>query len=322
MMNNYQIQLFSLILKIKFIFFNYSQLNFKYMKKYFYLFIILYSLSSKAQNIQQITESDLPGVSILPGNIISGENLMNYLGNAADLYMEYGLQKLYINEYAADRDSVTLQVFDMINPPSAFGVYALSATECTLRNIFGSFSCVTANSVAAVNGHYFIYARNNYGSREGQDLCKQLVKLVIDKNPQDVWYAPVLTQSAKAAPFTNTLLYFKGPLGLSKALPPWINLFQDVNFHMFTMNISNRENTGMIASIVFTDESNMNSFLMNAGVSAVSGTDNPVRTPNGLYRSWFKINETKILFLESTSATLKVKDFVPADAQYKWLLGE
>src|ERR1039457_1779109 len=122
------------------------------MKKSLYLLIILCSLGGKAQIIQPITQSDLTGIKILPGYTFEGENLSDYLSAAAPLYLEYGLQKLYLNEYVLNQDTINLQVYMMVNSASAFGIYSQSVTDCMIRNIFGSFSCVTPNSIAVVNG--------------------------------------------------------------------------------------------------------------------------------------------------------------------------
>ena len=280
--------------------------------------MIICSLSGTSQNIQQVSETDIQGITILSGNSFAGEKLKDYLGSGADLYLEYGLQKVFVNEYKLDNDKVTLEVYIMDNAASAFGIYSLSISRCVQWNLFGSFSCITPYLVAAVSGPLFISASNKTGTQSGQVLCVQLVKLVIDKNPQEIWYAPALTQSAKAAPFTNTLRYYKGPLGLMKGLPFWSEMFENLNFHIFTMNIYTPDYAGIIARIIFPDESTFRSFITKSGLDVMSDPTQPVQSANRLYRSWFKINSTKILFLESTSPEANIKDFLPAVTDYKW----
>ncbi len=292
------------------------------MKKYLYIPMLICFLSGTAQNIQQISETDIPGITILHGNNFVGEKLNNYLNGAADLYIEYGCIKVFVNEYRLDKDTVTLEVYIMANTPSAFGIYSLSVSNCMQWNSFGSFSCITPYLVAAVSGPLFIYAGNKTGAQSGQDLCKQLVKLVIDKNPQEIWYAPALTQSAKAAPFTNTLRYYKGPLGLMKGLSSWSEMFENLNFHMYTMDIKTPDYTGILARIIFPDESTLSSFIMKSSPIVISTSTTPIRTSNGLYRSWYKINSTKILFMESNSPEANIKDFLPEVPDNKWLEGD
>ena len=284
--------------------------------------MIICALTGTAQNIQQITETDIPGITILHGNSFVGEKLNDYLSGAADLYLEYGCKKVFVNEYRLDKDTVTLEVYIMGNSPSAFGIYALSVSNCMQRNLFGSFSCITPYLVAAVSGPLFIYAGNKTGTQSGQALCEQLVKLVFDKNPQEMWYAPPITQSAKAVPYTNTLRYYRGPLGLMKGLSYWSDLFEHLDFHMFTMNINTPDYTGILARIVFPDESSLSSFIMKSSPIVLSSSTTPIRTSKGLYRSWFKINSTKILFMETNSQEVNIKDFLPELPDNKWLEGD
>jgi hypothetical protein len=289
------------------------------MKKYLHIMMIICSLSGAAQDIQQISETDIQGITILHGNSFVGEKLNDYLSDAADLYIEYGFKKLFVNEYRLYEDTVTLEVYIMGNAPSAFGIYSLSVSNCIQWNLYGSFSCITPYLVTAVSGPLFIYASNRTGARSGQALCEQLVKLVIDKNPQEIWYAPALTQSVQTAPFTNTLRYYRGPLGLMKGLSSWSDLFENLTFHMYTMNITTPDYAGILARIIFPDEGTLSSFITNSSLSVMSATTKPVRTSNGLYRSWYKINSTKILFMESTSPEANIKDFLPEIPDYKWL---
>jgi hypothetical protein len=292
------------------------------MKKYFYIPMIICSLSGLAQNIQQISEADIQGIRILSDYSFVAGKMNDYLSSSSDLFLEYGLQKIFVNEYLVGNDQVTLEVYIMGNAPSAFGIYSLSISHCDQMNLFGSFSCISLYHVAAVHGSFFIYASNKTGTQSGQDLCQQLVKLIIDKNPQEIWYAPALTQSAKAAPFTNTLRYYKGPLGLKRGFPVWSDMFENLSFHMYTMNISTPDYTGILARITFPDERSLDSFIMKSSPSTMGTSEKLVQTSTGFYRSWYKINETKILLMECTSPETDIKDFLPAMPDYKWLAEE
>jgi hypothetical protein len=288
------------------------------MKKFLLFLAIFFALKGTSQNINQITESDIPGILVTRNDIYEGEDLNDYLSGAADLYIEYGFRKLFVNEYKLDKDKATLEVYLMGDPPSAFGIYSLSVSRCMKRNLLGTFSCTTPYQVAATSGNLFIYASNPSGSKTGQAFSEQLVKLIMDKNPREVWYAPPLAQSAKTAPFINSLRYFKGPLAIRKGLPYWARLFEDLTFDMYTINITLKDFTAILARITFPDESTLSSFIMKAGLTSMSANGSPVLTNNGLYRSWYKISSTKIIFLESNSITANIKDFIPEAPDIKW----
>ena len=287
------------------------------MKKFLIFIIMIITCSGKAQNIQLVSESDIPGLILTGSDIYAGESLNDYLSGAADLYIEYGFSKLFVNGYTLDRDNATLEVYKMGDAASAFGIYSLSVSKCRQWNLYGTFSCITPYQVAAVSGNLFIYASNPTGTPSGQALCEQLVKLIIDKNPHETWYAPPLTQSAKAAPYTNSMRYFKGPLGLRKVLPYWTGLFENLTFDMYTINISDRDYNAMVARITFPDASSLSSFIMKAGLNVNSTTGTPSMTGNGLYRSWYKINNVNIIFLEANTSTLNIKDFIPVAPEIK-----
>ena len=289
------------------------------MKTFFCISLMMLSLSGFSQSINQIKETDIPGINILLATSFTKDDLKTYLGNGTDLYIEYGFIKLFINKYKLDQDTASLEVYMMVNAASAFGIYSMSIPHCIQWNRYGSFSCTNPYKVIAVKGSLCISASNRTGTQSGQALCEQLVKLVIDNNPQDIWYAPALTQSEIAAPFTNTLRYIKGPLSLKKALPSWSDMFEDLNFHMFTMNIVTTEYTGIIARIIFPDENTLSSFITKSGLNIMSETTIPTIASNGTYRSWFKINSTKIFFMETNSSIASIKDFLPVVPDDKWL---
>jgi len=289
------------------------------MKIYFCISLIILSLIGSAQDINQIKETDIPGITILSGNSFAGKDLNDYLGSDADLYSEYGLKKIFVNEYTLDKDKAILKVYIMGNAPSAFGIYSMSISRCIQWNLYGSFSCTAPYQVAAVSGTLFINATNKKGTQSAQALCEQLVKLVINNNPQEIWYAPALIQSAKAAPFTNTLRYYRGHLGLMKGLPSWSDIFENLDFHMFTMNINTPDYSGILARIIFPDERTLSSFISKSNLGVISDPAKPVQMSNALYRSWYKISSTKILFMESNSPLTNIMDFVPEVPDYKWL---
>jgi hypothetical protein len=46
----------------------------------------------------------------------------------------------------------------------------------------------------------------------------------------------------------------------------------------------------------------------------------PTKISDGIYRSWYKINSTKILFMETNSSTASIRDFLPVMPDDKWLV--
>jgi hypothetical protein len=229
-----------------------------------------------------------------------------YLGDGTDLYLEYGFKKLFINKYRLVQDTAILEVYIMTNAASAFGIYSMSIPHCIQWNRYGSFSCTNPYQVKAISGKLFISASNKTGTQTGQALCEQLVKVMIDNNQQDIWYAPSPFQSEKAAPFTNSLHYLKGPVGLMKFLPSWSDMFDDLTYHLFTMSISTPEYKGILARIIFPDELTLSTFIAKSELDIMSESTNPVLTSTGF-------------FLEANSSSANIREFIPVLPDEKWL---
>lgn len=283
------------------------------MKKPIFLLTlsILFGLTHAQSSFKMLEESDVPGIHILPVFTYTQSDALRYLGDYTDLFLEYGMQKLYATKVIRDRDTARLEIAILQSSPSAFGIFSIMVRQCAQYNPFGGFSCTGPYETSAAKGNLFIAARTRTGTRSGQALCLQLVSTMIDKNPQDQWYPPPFIQSQQAAPFTNTLKYIKGPAGLKRTLPNWLDMFSNIQFHMYTMNIGQQQDIGIIARISFPDRNALSSFISSSGISSMYNDTIPVRTIDNMYRSVFMLNDTHLLFLESNSPSIYVKQFVP-----------
>jgi hypothetical protein len=286
---------------------------------FFTLIITVYSFS---QDVVQLREYDLPGIKILNTNSYTYDNLGDYLGPSTDLYIEFGCRNLFVTRCMRGKDTVNLEICVMHSSACAFGIFSMTTGQSLQPNPFGSFSCITPYQAAAASGNFYINATNRTGTSSGMDLCSQLVRLVMDKNPTDIWYPPAMIQSEKAAPFSGSFRYFAGPVGIAKVIPSWLDMFNNLSFHMYTINFTTQDCSGILARISFPDQNSLSSFMSKSGMSSMINYNTPVRTMEGRYRTVYPINDTKILFLEATSPNVNVKDFVPKVPDGMWMIEE
>jgi hypothetical protein len=281
------------------------------------LFLIL-TCFTYGQKAKFITESDLPGYRMTRSDTFSGDALYGFVDGGADLYLEYGFRKLWVREFTRDRDKITVELYRMQDPPSAFGIYSVSVSRCMQMNRFGSFSCTTPNQIAVAYGPFFINVLNGSGTQEGISLCEQVVTTLMTNNPQESWYVPAVFQQQALSPYLATLRYFTGPIGIMNVLPAWSDLFDNVNFNMYTVKIASPSFSGIFARIVFNDDSDVRSFQMKAGLTDPRNIRVPVMTSPGVYRSWLRINDTRYIFLEGSTDNVKITDYVPAVPDITW----
>ncbi|MCX6244848.1 MAG: hypothetical protein NTU98_09100 [Bacteroidetes bacterium] len=280
------------------------------MKRSLLSFLLILSMALSGQNLKLVTEDDIPGLQLTNSVFYSNQDLRNYSGSTADLILEFGFRALNVYDYSFQNEKVRLEVYTMEDAPSAFGIYSVSVSHCLLWNRWSTFSCTNQNQIAAALGPYLLNIRDMNKIGSGQSLCEQIIQQIITKNPQESWYMPPLFQSPKLGRYINTLKYTEGPKGIAAVAPQLLDLFEDLQYNCFTVDITDRGQVGILARIQFPDFNSMDRFRSNAGLNNDQQTG-PVMSMNGLYRSWYKINDTKLLYLECSTPNVKLSDIIP-----------
>lgn len=264
--------------------------------------VLLPSILVPAQRLV-LEAHDLPGLELMSADSFSGSNLFGYINGGADLYLEYGFQKVVVSEYTSGEENLKLEVWVMDDDAAAFGIYALSTFRCITRNSLSSFSCESKYQSAAAYGNMYISAVGRSGSEKGHELCNEMVRLIIKRNPKKELTLPEIFKDERFASQGSTIRYYKGPLGIQNGIPEWSELFNGVTFSMFTLQIPSDHGVGTIAIITFTDAGSMDLFLASAGLAeAKPGT--PVERDSGLFYSYRLTGDRTLVFYESQDNTL------------------
>jgi hypothetical protein len=280
------------------------------MKKCLLFPLILVFWGSFAQSIRLVTADDIPGIQVTRYDTFAGKDLSNYIGNRAFLFNEFGFRQMCVTEYTLQQEKARAEIYIMEDAPSAFGIYSVSASKCNIRNLYSTFSCITANQVSAALGPFYINVLNLNKDQGGQELCMQLLQATISKNPQETWYLPPLLQQQALGPYINTLKYIEGPIGLSAGAPVLTTYLENIPFKCFVLTINAPVGSGVLAGLLFPDDSSADNFMVQAGLD-YSGGVTPTMSVDGTYQSWMKINDTKMVYLKSNSPDLKISDLMP-----------
>lgn len=268
-----------------------------FMKKLLTVILLGIATISLGQPFNDITLADFPGIQVTKSDSFTGQGLWGYMNGGADLYLEYGFQKLYVREYAWQGEKLKLEIFIMSDPASAFGIYALSTSKCLIWNSLADFSCQSVYQSQAATGQLYISATNESGSQVAQGLCSMLVQQTVKQNPSDQVFVPMIFQGSVLNQYIGTLRYYRGLLGLQNGMPEWTDLFSQVNFTMFTETVTQQDSAGSIGRIVFDDITSRGIFLNNAELDPSSPTI-PVQAFNGLYHSFYNIDDFTVIFVE------------------------
>lgn len=280
------------------------------MKSFFLVFAVIISSLSFGQSVSLVSPGEIPGIEILRFDSFTAQDLDRYMGNRAFLCREYGVQKMCVVDYTDHNDKARLEVFVMKDAPSAFGLYSVSNAGCLRWKLYSTFSCSGNSNILLAQGPFFFSINNLNKTGSGQNLCEQIAKLILSKNPQETWYIPPIFQHPKVVPFINSLTYMEGPVGVSNGAPQLTEILDNLVFKCYSIRIMAPAYAGLLSRIEFPDLTSISSFVIQAGLNT-SATTTPAMSMNGAYRSWYKIDDTKLIYLECSSPDLKLTDIIP-----------
>ena len=87
----------------------------------------------------------------------TAENLWEYINGAADQFIDYDMQDLKVREFKTDSLAISIDIYDMRDPLSAFGIYALESRTIEPKLSIGAEAAITPPSLALmVKDRYYI----------------------------------------------------------------------------------------------------------------------------------------------------------------------
>lgn len=281
------------------------------MKHIFTTVLVMTAWLVNGQDFRPVAGGDLPGLTVLRSDTFSLQTVAQFDPQRQTLYAEYGFRAGYVIDYQLNGEITRLQVAVLKDGPSAFGLYSLEADTCRQRGLFTAFTCLNNDRFVAATGPLFIRSFSYGGTPNSEGLPQQIAAMVIAGNPQDQWFFPAVFRLPQLQPYSRPVRFMRGPAGLAKGAPGLADLLDGMDFECYAMEIVAPQYSGNLARLSFPEFSLVDDFLARAGLS-LSPTNDPVLTVDGTYRSWYKINESKIIFLECSSPELKLYELIPA----------
>lgn len=153
-------------------------------------------------------------------HIFKGKELFTYMDGGAEIYFEYGFRQVLVQDFNDDQDHrLSLEVFEMESPESAFGIFSYK------RNPAGE--PIDIGTEAQITDYYLNLWKSNWlvtiiGSDEVPQTKEglfQLARVVAKKIPNDQPKPALLNLFPEKGLLTQTIKLFKGPLGLFNDYP-------------------------------------------------------------------------------------------------------
>lgn len=262
------------------------------------LFTTLVSAQEKV--FPRLTDADIPNLKITREQSFDGSGLWGYINGGADIFLEYGFDMLLLQEVELSGNKYKVELYRMINPESAFGIFSVSHYKCERFSELVKFSCITQYQVQCAAGAYYISIINSNGSEIEQKTTEEIFNKVIQKIDAKKISFPVFFQNNKLAKSLADLKYFKGILGVQNGIGEWYDYFEKLNgYEIYFLPIKIGDKSVSASYIKFHSEVECKNFQKGFGIDPTKNYS--VNSKNDMIRIIKKLSGNEIIFLEGNA---------------------
>ncbi len=182
---------------------------------------------------------DIPGLEILRSQTYAGKALYGYINGGADLYHEYGFDRLTVQVLRLGEEIFHTEIFRMSDPAGAFGIFSVSRGDCVPDDSLPRSSCISPYAIQWAQSQYFVRIANETASPGAQAGVIRLARSISKKITGENWKLPPNLTAAGAT--EQTLLLARGILGMQNGFDQWSRLLEGLK--NFEATIFSREDS-------------------------------------------------------------------------------
>jgi hypothetical protein len=273
------------------------------------LFMIL-----PAQDIPQLDPDEIQNAKITSQKTYEGEGLFGYIDGGAELYLEYGFDKLMRQELERNGEKFTVLIYRMADPQSAFGIYSLYRYKCDSTTRLTRTECGSAYAYTAQRNRFYYSVINQTGSNLSRLESVEFAKTLAGKIQPDSIPWPDLFNMDVFIGHQNALKFIRGNIALQQVLVDWNPYFEAIsNYSAWYLPIENEKyGTLFLALIRFNNITDRKKFIKNTSLNLQkTGDVNLKKSKMG-----WNIDDFEILYLDATASNEAISPYVSAIYQF------
>lgn len=241
------------------------------MRIQFILVAILISYAAVAQvpeGFPYISKDRLETGKIKSERTYTKESLFGYMNGGAELYLEYGFDRLLVSEIEIKDTEYKLEVYKMDDPEAAYGIYSVSVFRCDTTGHLDAYACQTQYQLQLCKGEYYISIINNSGKNEASEeslkLANELLPLINGESFDINRFIEGLVSDKE---FTKATLV-KGELGLFNGAFDWNKMLENVENYKGLV-LENADCSALV--LKFSDSQSRAKFFEKHGILTYPG---------------------------------------------------
>ena len=140
-------------------------------------------------------------------------DLFNHIDGGAELFIEYGFEKLLVQRYTLGKSELTLEIYEMESPEAALGIYLMkSGPETPVAGIHARNSG-EKSQLTILKSKYFVYVNNFDGDARNLPAMVALANIALE-SIREVPTEGLLGQLPKEAQVGRSQRLIRGPVAL------------------------------------------------------------------------------------------------------------
>ncbi len=152
--------------------------------------------------------------------VFEGTELFSYINGGAEIYLEYGFRRVLAQEYKdAEGHRLSLEIFDMDSPESAYGIFSFKRSASGKPVDLGDEADLADYYLNVWKGHFLITITGLDTEAKTLTAILELGKLVAEKIEGGQPRPTLLDLYPEEGIVPQSLRFFKGPLGLLNSYP-------------------------------------------------------------------------------------------------------
>ena len=189
----------------------------------------LLSLSSSAlSSSASLSAGNKDGIEVKRERVFTGKSLYGFMNGGADLYLEYGVEKLTTRELVYLGEEYTLDIYEMPTPEDAFGIYSIHVFKCIQADVNNKINCLSSYQLQTVVGNCYVSLVFISGSEKAKTNANELIlQYTSDIEGEKIVFPEQISISGA---YSGVLKFLRGSISLSGAQFSLSTLLQGVPF--------------------------------------------------------------------------------------------
>ncbi len=227
----------------------------------------------------RIDASEIEGLSVVKEPTYAESSLFGYMNGGAELYLEYGFDRLIMTEMYYKDNQINAEAYRMKDIPGAFGIYSVSTYGCNEAESLTNFYCQNSYQVQFCRANYYVSIINHSGSKEGIEIARKIATQLLSQIDGEDFEISNYIPGDQMPDKPVKIKLVQGKIALANSAYAYSKYLN--GFDKYNLVIAEGDQTAVLA-ISFDNKEDIQKFFDNQGIEMVSENQIKAKMENAI----------------------------------------